>query len=95
MSLAIMGLLTANTAGIHRFLIVGAAGQYQRSCFESKVTVPTAVSVGVTPSKLAVGELSAPEPALVTESGSGLPSYAPAGSLSLRVGVALVWPCRW
>jgi hypothetical protein len=69
-----MGLLTAITAGIHRFLIVGAAGQHQRPFFESEVTVPPGVSVGVTPSKLAAGELSAPEPAIVTEAGNGLPS---------------------
>jgi hypothetical protein len=95
MSLAIMGHLTSITARIHRFLIVGAAGQHQRPFFESKVTVPPAVSVGVTPSKLAAGEFSAPELAVVTEAGNRLPSYAPVGSLSLRVGVALVWPCRW
>jgi hypothetical protein len=32
------------------------------------------VSVGVTPSKLAAGELSAHEPTIVTETGNGLPS---------------------
>jgi hypothetical protein len=89
MSLAIMGLVTANTAGIHRFLNVGAGGQDQRPFFESKVPNPPGVRVGVTSYKRAAGELSAPEPAVATEARNRLPSYAPAGSMSLRVGVAL------
>ena len=38
--------------------------------------------------RLAAGELSLPEPAIVTDAGNGLPSYPPPGSLSFRVGVA-------
>jgi hypothetical protein len=74
MSLAIMALLTANTAGIHRFLIVGAGGQDQRPFFESKVPVPPGVRVGVTAYKLVAGELSAAEAAIATEAGNWLPS---------------------